>query len=131
MAFHCILFIESTQAIWIDLQDRFQKRNGLRIFQLKRDLSTVKQEQESITMYFSKIKSLSDEYTSYRSGCTCGKCTYSEIQSVEKFVEFEYLMYFLMGLSDDFNHAYSQVLLMDPPSAINKAFSLIVQQEQH
>ena len=48
------------------------------------------------------------------------------LKSIEKLVEFEYLMYFLMGLSDDFNHARSQVLLVDPSTAINKVFFIII-----
>lgn len=36
-----------------------------------------------------------------------------------------------MGLNDDFNHARSHAYFIAPPPAINKAFSLIVQQEQH
>ncbi|XP_008457013.1 uncharacterized protein LOC103496792 [Cucumis melo] len=124
-----ILFTQSARATWIDLQDCFQKRNGPRIFQLKCGLSTLKQDQESVTMYFANIKSLWDEYASYHPGCTCGKCACSGTKSVEDFVNFECLMYYLMGLNDDFNHACSQVLIMDPPPAINKAFSLIVQQE--
>lgn len=35
-----------------------------------------------------------------------------------------------MGLNDSFGHARSQILLMDPPPPINKAFSLIAQEEQ-
>lgn len=40
-----ILFTDSAQAIWLDLKDRFAKKNGPRIFHLKREMSTLHQEQ--------------------------------------------------------------------------------------
>ncbi|XP_038895765.1 uncharacterized protein LOC120083929 [Benincasa hispida] len=126
-----ILFTESAQAIWLDLQDCFQRRNGPRIFHLKRELSSLKQDQDSVTMYFTKMKSFCDEYVSYRPGCTCGQCTCGGIKSMEDFLQFEYLLCFFMGLNDSFNHTRSQLLLMDPPPPLNKAFSFVFQQEQH
>ena len=41
-----ILFTESARAIWINLRDCFQKRNGPQIFKLKLDLLTHMQDQE-------------------------------------------------------------------------------------
>jgi len=38
---------------------------------------------------------------------------------------------FLKGLNDSYNHVRTQILLMEPFSNINRAFSLIIQQETH
>lgn len=70
-----ITFTDSARAIWLDLKDRFQKRNGPRIFHLKRGMATLKQEQDTTSTYFSKLKGFWDEYVSYKPGCTCGRCT--------------------------------------------------------
>lgn len=39
-----IIFSESARDIWLDLKERFQKSNDLRIFQLKCDLATLRQD---------------------------------------------------------------------------------------
>ncbi|KAK6162863.1 hypothetical protein DH2020_002704 [Rehmannia glutinosa] len=43
-----ILFSESARDIWLDLQERFQQSNGPRLFQLRRDLLILKQDNISI-----------------------------------------------------------------------------------
>lgn len=125
-----LIFTNSTHEIWLDLKDRFQLQNGPQIFQLRRDLATLTQDQLSVTMYYTKLKALWDEYVSYRPGCTCGSCSCGGYRLVEKFVQFEHLMKFLMGLNESFAHIRAQILLMDPPPSIGKAFSLISQEEQ-
>lgn len=40
-----ILFTESAHEIWLDLKDRFQQSNGPRIFQIRRELVNLKQNQ--------------------------------------------------------------------------------------
>ena len=70
-----ILFSESAHDIWIDLKDRFQQSNGPRIFQLRRDLINHTQNQNSVGMYFTKLKALWEELSNFRPNCSCGKCT--------------------------------------------------------
>ncbi|XP_022156861.1 uncharacterized protein LOC111023702 [Momordica charantia] len=56
-----ILFSESARDIWIDLNERFEKSNDPCIYQLKRALATLAQDQQSVSAYFTKLKSLWDE----------------------------------------------------------------------
>ncbi|KAL5572502.1 hypothetical protein UlMin_022099 [Ulmus minor] len=39
-----IMFASSAREIWLDLKDHFQQKNGLRIFQLKRELMNLRQD---------------------------------------------------------------------------------------
>lgn len=94
-----IIFSECARDIWFD---RFEKKNGPRIFQLKRDLSTFSQNQDSVNMYFTRLKTIWDEYSVYRPSCTFGRCTCSGMHQMTECAQFEYLMSFLMGLNDSF-----------------------------
>lgn len=93
-------------------------------------MAILKQDQDSVTAYFSKLKALWDEYASYRPACTCGHCTCGGSLLIEKFVQLEYLLNFLMGLNDNYGHSRSQIILMDPPPPISIAFYLIAQEEE-
>lgn len=42
--------------VWTELKDRFTQQNGPRIFQLRRDLATLRQDRDSVSTYF-EIKS--------------------------------------------------------------------------
>ena len=44
--------------IWLDLKDRFQQSNGPRIFQLHRELINHLQREQSVSVYFTKLKAI-------------------------------------------------------------------------
>ncbi|XP_073132877.1 uncharacterized protein [Henckelia pumila] len=125
-----ILFAESATEIWNDLHDRFQQSNGPTIFQLRRDLINLRQEQDPVSVYFTKLKALWEELNHFRPLCNCGKCICNRVKKIEEFVQMDYTMMFLMGLNDSFAQVRSQVLLMDPLPPINRVFSLIIQEER-
>ncbi|XP_073033027.1 uncharacterized protein [Primulina eburnea] len=125
-----ILFADSAKEIWNDLKDRFQQSNGPRIFQLRRDLITLKQDQDSVSVYFTKIKAIWEELNHFRPMCSCGKCSCDGVKNLEEYVQMDYTMIFLMGLNDSFNHVRSQILLLDPLPPISRVFALVVQEER-
>lgn len=69
-----ILFVESASEIWSELQERFQQSNGPRIFQLRKELVMLQQGQDSINIYFTKLKEPWEELNHFRPTCSCGKC---------------------------------------------------------
>ena len=76
-----IIFSESASEIWLDLNDRFQQSNGPKIFQLRRELVNRNHDQNSISVYFTKLKALWEELGNFRPVCSCGKCTCGELRS--------------------------------------------------
>lgn len=69
-----VIYSDSAHDIWVDLKERFQQRNGPRIFQLKRELMNLTQGQMSVSVYFTKLKTIWEELSNYRPVCSCGKC---------------------------------------------------------
>ena len=53
-----IIYAHSAREIWIDLRDRFQQSNGPRNFQLRRELMNLSQDQQSVSVYFTKLKTI-------------------------------------------------------------------------
>ncbi|XP_073282613.1 uncharacterized protein [Primulina huaijiensis] len=125
-----ILFAESAEDIWNDLKDRFQQGNGPRIFQLRRDLINLRQGQDPVSVYFTKIKALWEELNHFRPMCSCGKRGCNEVKNLEEYIQMDYTMMFLMGLNESFTHIRSQVLLLDPLPPISRVFALVVQEER-
>ncbi|KAF5477550.1 hypothetical protein F2P56_004177 [Juglans regia] len=70
-----VALVDNAAQIWNELKDRFTQQNGHRIFQLKRAISGLQQDNDSISVYFGKLKTLWDELIIYdpMSDCTCGK----------------------------------------------------------
>ena len=126
-----IIFSESAYEIWLDLKERFQQSNGPRIFQLRRELINHKQHQNSVAIYFTKLKALYEELNNFKPSCNCGKCMCGALKDLNAYFQIEYVMTFLMGLNDSFAKIKGQLLLLDPIPPINKVFSIVSQEERH
>ena len=61
-----ILYSESAFEIWCDLRERFQQSNAPRIFQLRRELINLRQGSDSLSLYFTKLKSIWEEITKFQ-----------------------------------------------------------------
>ncbi|XP_038887186.1 uncharacterized protein LOC120077373 [Benincasa hispida] len=80
--FASINFSDSAQEIWADLQERYQRKNRPRVFQLRREISNLSQNQDSVTTYYAKLKMLWNERISYRSSCSYGKCNCGGVKNL-------------------------------------------------
>ncbi|KAA8523689.1 hypothetical protein F0562_010112 [Nyssa sinensis] len=60
-----VAFVDDAHKIWTDLQDRFSQQNGPRIFQLKKSLAGILQDNDSVSVYYGKLKTLWDELSIY------------------------------------------------------------------
>lgn len=92
-----IIFSERASEIWLDLKDRFQQSNGPRIFQLRQDLINLVQNQDSISIHFTKLKTLWDELSKFRPSCNCGKSTCGGVKEPNSYFIWNMLWHFLWG----------------------------------
>ncbi|XP_026384101.1 uncharacterized protein LOC113279642 [Papaver somniferum] len=51
---------------WLEIKNRFSHTNAPKIFALKQSISSLKQENLNVAMYFTRLKSLWDELDSFR-----------------------------------------------------------------
>lgn len=96
-----LLYTTSATAIWQDLKDRFEQSNGPKMFQLRRDLMNLRQDRSSISVYFTKLKTIWEELNHYRPACSC---TCGGMKSMLDHHATEYVLSFLMGLDDTYSH---------------------------
>ncbi|KAL2246497.1 UNVERIFIED_CONTAM: hypothetical protein Sindi_2502000 [Sesamum indicum] len=120
------LYAASARDLWLELESRFGENSGPLLYQIQREIASISQENMSVAVYFTKLKRLWDELTSFNPlpSCNCGASKMSErIASNE-------LMQFMMGLSDIYDHVRNQVLLMDPLPTVGKAYSMVQRVEK-
>ncbi|XP_049348559.1 uncharacterized protein LOC125813119 [Solanum verrucosum] len=120
----------TAKELWMSLEHKFGQSNGAKLFHLKKELNRLVQGTNNIAGYFTKLKRLWDELVSLDSQdkCTC-VCICEGKQKLEKSVEAEMLIQFLMGLNDTYAQARGNILMMNPLPNINVAYSLILQDE--
>ncbi|KAF8395558.1 hypothetical protein HHK36_019506 [Tetracentron sinense] len=122
-----ISYSDTVRDIWLDLSERFSQSNAPQIYQLKQSISSLKQEDLSVSTYFTKLKSLWNELNSLVTilPCSCG----SE-KAAAKRLQQDRGMEFLQGLHDRNDALRSQILLMDPFPITAKIYFLVHQEEK-
>ncbi|KAL5714268.1 hypothetical protein ACHQM5_016252 [Ranunculus cassubicifolius] len=122
-----ILYASTAKAMWDDLSERYSQTNAPKIYQLKQFISSLKQDNLTVSAYYTKLKALWDELNSFSTvqPCTCGNG-----KAVADSLQQDMAMEFLQGLNDRFAAIRSQVLLIEPLPTVNKMYSLIRQEEQ-
>uniref|UniRef100_A0A6V7QVB5 Retrotransposon Copia-like N-terminal domain-containing protein n=1 Tax=Ananas comosus var. bracteatus TaxID=296719 RepID=A0A6V7QVB5_ANACO len=123
-----VAYAEDAKDMWDDLKDRFSQGNAPRVFQLKTELSLLRQDGLSVASYYTKLKTLWDELDDY-SGTPA--CTCAAARDYVKKKETEKLYQFLMGLNaETFGTVRSQILNSDPLPTLSKAYSMVTQEER-
>ncbi|XP_062114066.1 uncharacterized protein LOC133825090 [Humulus lupulus] len=124
-----ILYDELAAEIWRDLRVRFQRSNGPHIFNLRKELMNLKQDVQSVSIYYTRLKTIWEELTTYRPSCTCNNCSCGGVKKLQEHHHMEYIMSFLMGLTDSYSQVRSNILLMDPLPDLSRVFHLVSQEE--
>ncbi|KAI9180399.1 hypothetical protein LWI28_004458 [Acer negundo] len=113
-----VIYYSTANEVWEDLRERFSQSNAPRIFEIQRDIAYLRQEQLSVSAYYTKLKGLWDELSSYSDAILGTQ------QDQQK------LMQFLMGLNDSYSGIRGQILLMQPLPSIRQAYSSVSQEEK-
>ncbi|XP_074374927.1 uncharacterized protein LOC141716635 [Apium graveolens] len=126
-----LVYITSATDMWSDLHIRFAQINGPRIFELKKVLSELSQENLSISVYYTKFKHLYDDLMNVSHApkcvCICNCKAKAEMDQLDKMMKVTQI---LMGLNDNFTNIRCQLLMMHPMLKLTQALALLQQEER-
>ncbi|KAK9678096.1 hypothetical protein RND81_11G187800 [Saponaria officinalis] len=125
-----LLFIQSSKELWTELVERYGQTNNVEIYQIKKDLSTITQENSSLIEYYSLLKRIWENLDSLDPVplCTCGVLDQCTCHLLKRMLDRESnakLIQFLMGLNSGYEVVKTNVLSMDHLPPMNKALSLL------
>ncbi|XP_074278343.1 uncharacterized protein LOC141601935 [Silene latifolia] len=124
-----IAFNATVVEIWKELKERYATGNAPRVHQLKSDLAECKQGNRSVVDYYTDLKSLWDELTTYSHvpACTCGAAT-----EFLKEKEEEKVHQFIIGLNTAlYDNLRSNLLMDDDLTFLNRVYDLVLREERH
>ncbi|XP_019431309.1 PREDICTED: uncharacterized protein LOC109338504 [Lupinus angustifolius] len=127
------IYIDNAQELWPDLRERFSEGDHFRMLDVLQEIHSMRQGERSISDFHTNLKTLWEELESLRPlpSCICeNKCNCGSTKVIKDQREVEHVICFLKGLNDEFSSTRAQILLMDHLPQINKAFSLVLQQER-
>lgn len=117
-----IMFMTFARDIWLGLEKRFALTSGSRKYKLNKDLYELKQNNLSVTEYYTSIKSIWEELDSLNLLHVVTNPLTDVVKLFETIAEQKEetrLFRFLNGLDDHFNAQRSQILLMSPFPVLN------------
>ncbi|WMV19878.1 hypothetical protein MTR67_013263 [Solanum verrucosum] len=96
-----IVYASDSKKVWDEFKERFDKSNLTRIYQLWKDIASLTQGTNSVTVYFSRMKDYWDEIDALvpTAGCSC-EASRPSIELLRN----QRLLQFLMGLNESFSH---------------------------
>ncbi|KAH0776410.1 hypothetical protein KY290_007821 [Solanum tuberosum] len=124
-----IVYVSDATMVWAYLNERFNKVDGSRSYPLHCEICTLNQGNLTVSGYFTKLRLLWDEFDVLvlPPACNCNKSrTYVD------HLQFLRLFAFLMGLSEVYIHARSQILMMNKLSTSTSGGNIDnIDKEQH
>nr|XP_010314519.1 uncharacterized protein LOC104645139 [Solanum lycopersicum] len=121
-----IVYATSAYKVWTDLQERFDKVNGSRVFFLHSQISTLTQGISSVSTYFSKLRELWAEFDALM---PCPGCNCAESRKYVEHFEYQRLLQSFMGLNESYSQSINHIMMMLPTPSINKAYVMIISEE--
>lgn len=118
---------DTSRQLWDELHKRFGKRNGPRLYKLRREITSFVQSNQSVLVYFNNLNALWDELSLLKTSRNC-ICVVAEDAKAE--LEEERMMQFLMGLNDVFEPIRQQILILNPLPSVSQAYSMVLQVEE-
>ncbi|XP_076933550.1 uncharacterized protein LOC143599490 [Bidens hawaiensis] len=127
-----VKYANTSLEIWSDLRERFGKESAPRAYALKQSLTITRQEGSSVSIYYTKLRSLWVEIQTVLPPprCTCGDCSCDVGKKMKEFIEKERLYEFLMGLDNEFMAIRTHLLSMKPSPTLQEAFRVVSEDEQ-
>ncbi|XP_019257738.1 PREDICTED: uncharacterized protein LOC109235951 [Nicotiana attenuata] len=121
-----ISYATNAHAIWIDLQEGFDKVNDTRCYNLHKEIATLSQGTSSVFVYCSKLKDLWNEAKALVSS---PGCDYVKSRGFIVHLRKQKLYQFFMGLNDSYSQTRSQILMIKPIPSIIQAYVMLVSDE--
>ncbi|XP_069143593.1 uncharacterized protein [Solanum lycopersicum] len=124
-------YVNDAAELWRELEDRYDQTNGVKLYQIQKEINDMSQGVSDITGYYTKMKKLWEELSSLnvKTQCNC-TCSCGAKESVHKAEQDRRLIQFLMGLNEAYTAVRGSILMMNPLPSLTQAFSLLVQDER-
>ncbi|XP_076945941.1 uncharacterized protein LOC143617191 [Bidens hawaiensis] len=108
-----VKYASTASEIWSDLDKRFGKESAPRAYEIKQKIASTRQAGNSVSAYFTHLRSLWDE-----------------AQSIFEHREKEHLYEFLMGLDNEFTVIRTQILATKPTPSLTAAYHMVHDDEK-
>ncbi|KAL6129706.1 hypothetical protein ACLB2K_073055 [Fragaria x ananassa] len=112
---------KTSRDVWLVLQERFGQTNTIQLFNVENSIHACTQGSDTVTMFFTKLKSLWDERDTI---CDLQACNCAEGAKVGEYIKNLKTMQFLIGLNANYDTLQGNIVSLNPLPSVNKVFSV-------
>ncbi|XP_021718635.1 uncharacterized protein LOC110686350 [Chenopodium quinoa] len=127
-----VMFMQSAESIWKQLESRFAVPNGSRKYQLCKAMFGIKQQGTKVADYYTDLKCLWEEYDSLKDLPLLTKMNTEMtafVKAMRKEEDDQKLFQFINGLSEQFGTLRSHVLMLTPLPSVEAACGMFQREE--
>ncbi|XP_019242522.1 PREDICTED: uncharacterized protein LOC109222650 [Nicotiana attenuata] len=127
-----VLHSNSARDLSKQLEDMYGQSDVAQFLGLQKKLLETVQGSNDIAAYFNNIKAIWDELNALdaKIPCTCVECICEAKHKNKAIEERQKLVQFLMGLNEIYTACRGNIMMMTPTPNIDKAYSLLLQEER-
>ena len=121
-----VKYTESAEKLWKEIERRFGQASEIKIFQIRKEISSISQGNSTVASYFNRIKKLWDElsFSISHPVCICG-CK----EAFQRLDEEQKVHQFLMGLNESYSTIRRNILMMKPLPDVDSVYSMLINDE--
>ncbi|KAK1390070.1 hypothetical protein POM88_018248 [Heracleum sosnowskyi] len=106
------IFTPSARDLWLEIKERYGHSNAPQLYELHKNLISLEQHDDSIVVYYGKLKKIWDQLQILESfpDCSCGAMTKCTCNILNKFMEADQLkklIQFIVGLNKSYDQTNS------------------------
>ncbi|XP_074297859.1 uncharacterized protein LOC141628650 [Silene latifolia] len=130
-----MMYVTNSKELWGELVERYGQVNGMELYQLKKDLNAISQDNLPLIDYYWSLKRTWEESDDLDPipMCTCGAFDACSCHLLKRLLDRETqekLIQLLMGLNNTYDNVRSHVLTMDFMPTLNKVLGLLQKVEK-
>ncbi|KAG7587833.1 Retrotransposon Copia-like N-terminal [Arabidopsis suecica] len=126
-----ILYVKTAHGIWQKLMQRYKQNNVPRLYRIEQKLAGLRQGSSDVNTFYTKLVTIWEEVKSAQNFpvCQCNGCDCEVNRKWMDLFERNFVIKFLFGLNDSYEHIRESIVMIDPLPDLEKTLNMVIQHE--
>ncbi|KAG7565217.1 Retrotransposon gag domain [Arabidopsis suecica] len=126
-----ILYVKTAHGIWQKLLKQFKQNNVPRLYRIEQKLAGLRQGSLDVNTFYTKLVTIWEEVKSAQDFpvCQCNGCDCELDRKWMDLFERNFVIKFLFGLNDSYEHIRESIVMLDPLPDLEKTLNMVIQHE--
>ncbi|KAG7533590.1 Retrotransposon Copia-like N-terminal [Arabidopsis thaliana x Arabidopsis arenosa] len=126
-----VLYVKTAHGIWQKLLKIYKQNNVPRLYRIEQKLAGLRQGSLDVNSFYTKLVTIWEEVKSAQDFpvCQCAGCDCDLNSKWMELFERNFVIKFLFGLNDSYEHVRESIIMIDPLPDLEKTLNMVIQHE--